>query len=88
MKKALSKAIASLPQKLKASGQNAIEGRLIPHRGVDHKPSAVSGFGYLLNVFRSVTDKADVERRGLFGGQRRGEPCFYLAWARSLGHHG
>ena len=72
MEKALSEAVASLPQKLKAGGQNAIEGRLVPYRRVDHDPCAVAGFCYLVNVFRGVANEADVERRGLFGGERRG----------------
>jgi hypothetical protein len=88
VEKALSEIIASLPQQLKAIGQNALEGCLIANRGVHDNPGAVAGFCYLLNVFRGVAKEADVELRGLLGGQWRGKPGLYFAWARSLGHHG
>jgi hypothetical protein len=61
MEKALSKTVASLCQKLETGGQEAIEGALIPYWRVSHQPGAVAGFCYLLDVFRRVPDKADVE---------------------------
>jgi hypothetical protein len=61
MKKALSKTVASLCEKLETGGQEAIESTLIPYRRVSHEPGAAAGFCYLLDVFRGVPDKADVE---------------------------
>jgi hypothetical protein len=48
-------------QKLETGGQEAGESALIPDWRVGYESGTVTGFGYVLNVFRGVPDEADVE---------------------------